>query len=390
MVEPVRPIILRICRGLRPSCSPVTALLFPDQPQIWAFTPPSKASMDVYSSISFSTSSILRALAPTSATAGWKFDCFGSTNLCSSNLLWCWKSYIQSLRTAYSRRLFLSSRCSLCREFLSYKLIRRSFSIIAVHGLNGDPVKTWKPSESKEFWLKDYLPYDVPGARVLTFGYNADVAFGNTTAKIKDHAIDLLGSLIDIREDDSVGYCQSWPICSPSLVYTGLVPGLPQYHSEFSARITRVLAHVSAGDQEANYIHSSFARRHHRKTGIHRPTRPVISIHVALQALTWAHTEPRYGRIKDRTLGVVFFGTPHRGSDKAAYGSILANVATNVMRKPQSKMINALMTNSDELERLTGEFRFQATKLQILTFYEMKPMKIFSSLVRLYRSRTTL
>ena len=38
----------------------------------------------------------------------------------------------------------------------------------------------------------------------MTFGYNADVAFGNTTASIKDHAMDLLGCLVDEREDDAV------------------------------------------------------------------------------------------------------------------------------------------------------------------------------------------
>ncbi len=36
----------------------------------------------------------------------------------------------------------------------------------------------------------------------MTFGYNADAAFGNTTADIVDHARDLLSSLIDKREED--------------------------------------------------------------------------------------------------------------------------------------------------------------------------------------------
>lgn len=36
----------------------------------------------------------------------------------------------------------------------------------------------------------------------MSFGYNADAAFGNTTADIVDHAKDLLGSLIDKREEE--------------------------------------------------------------------------------------------------------------------------------------------------------------------------------------------
>jgi len=38
----------------------------------------------------------------------------------------------------------------------------------------------------------------------LSFGYNADTAFGNTTAEIIDHAKDLLSSLIDKREEVEV------------------------------------------------------------------------------------------------------------------------------------------------------------------------------------------
>lgn len=58
--------------------------------------------------------------------------------------------------------------------------------------------------ETGALWIKDFLPLDVPGARVLTFGYNANDAFGYTTADIIDHAQDLLGCLIDRREEDDV------------------------------------------------------------------------------------------------------------------------------------------------------------------------------------------
>lgn len=99
------------------------------------------------------------------------------------------------------------------------------------------------------------------------------------------------------------------------------------------------------------------------------------------QALVWAHREPRYRTIKDYTLGVVFFGTPHRGSDKANYGKILANIATGVMHRPKSKLINTLESNSEVLMRLTSEFKFDAPDMEIMTFYETKRMGPFSGLV---------
>ena len=77
-------------------------------------------------------------------------------------------------------------------------------SIVAVHGLYGNRTSTWTSSQTNAFWLKDFLPRDVPNARVMTFGYNADAAFGNTTAGILDHAKSLLSSLIDKREGNDV------------------------------------------------------------------------------------------------------------------------------------------------------------------------------------------
>lgn len=84
------------------------------------------------------------------------------------------------------------------------KLIVSCDSIVAVHGLDGDPISAWTHSGSGAYWIKDLLSLDVPGACVLSFGYNANTVFGNTTADILDHAKDLLGSLLDKREKPDV------------------------------------------------------------------------------------------------------------------------------------------------------------------------------------------
>ena len=63
---------------------------------------------------------------------------------------------------------------------------------------------TWTHPDKNAFWLKDFLPLDVTGSRVMSFGYNAKAAFGNSTADIMDHAKDLLSSLIDEREEHNV------------------------------------------------------------------------------------------------------------------------------------------------------------------------------------------
>lgn len=79
----------------------------------------------------------------------------------------------------------------------------------------------------------------------------------------------------------------------------------------------------------------------------------------------------------------MFFGTPHRGSEKAAYGKILAGVANTVLNQPSSRLLNALQTNSDTLMRLTSDFRFQLPRYQVASFYEQIPMKGTRTLVRI-------
>lgn len=78
-------------------------------------------------------------------------------------------------------------------------------SIIAVHGLNGDPFKTWTTNKTNKFWLGDanLLPLDLKQARILTFGYNAAVAalMGKTSSdRILQHAQTLIAELVADRE----------------------------------------------------------------------------------------------------------------------------------------------------------------------------------------------
>ncbi|KIM82087.1 hypothetical protein PILCRDRAFT_820986 [Piloderma croceum F 1598] len=81
------------------------------------------------------------------------------------------------------------------------------------------------------------------------------------------------------------------------------------------------------------------------------------------------------------TTGILFFGSPHRGSEKAAYGVILAKIASTVLNRPNSSLLSALQTNSNELMRLSSEFKFRLPQYQVVSFYELKPMAMFSTLI---------
>jgi len=54
-------------------------------------------------------------------------------------------------------------------------------------------------------WLRDFLPEQVQGARILVYGYNSAL-IGPTTSvsNVKDFACDLLQRILDDRKDSEV------------------------------------------------------------------------------------------------------------------------------------------------------------------------------------------
>ena len=80
-------------------------------------------------------------------------------------------------------------------------------SIVAVHGLCGDPYDTWTDGASKKLWLRDFLPFQVPNTRIMSFGYDSLVAFSKSEIEISDVAADLLNRLNGERDTTEV----IWP-----------------------------------------------------------------------------------------------------------------------------------------------------------------------------------
>ena len=69
-------------------------------------------------------------------------------------------------------------------------LLTNKTSIVFVHGLTGNRESTWTHKTNKVFWPKDLLPKDLPKARIITFGYDADIIRGLSTVgngTLRDH-----------------------------------------------------------------------------------------------------------------------------------------------------------------------------------------------------------
>jgi hypothetical protein len=53
------------------------------------------------------------------------------------------------------------------------KLNGALYSVVAVIGLGGHAVGSWRSPETGKMWLEDFLPNDVKRIRILSYGYNS-------------------------------------------------------------------------------------------------------------------------------------------------------------------------------------------------------------------------
>ncbi|MCJ1235985.1 hypothetical protein MMC14_003962, partial [Varicellaria rhodocarpa] len=86
--------------------------------------------------------------------------------------------------------------------------------IVFVHGLTGDRENTWTHKETGEFWPRDLLSKDLEKARIMTFGYDANVAKLNdmtSMSTLRDHGKSLLLDLTRLRiRTRTVRYPLQW------------------------------------------------------------------------------------------------------------------------------------------------------------------------------------
>jgi hypothetical protein len=196
--------------------------------------------------------------------------------------------------------------------------ILTTIDVVAVHGLQGHPFRTWT-HENGNLWLKDDLPEDVPSARILTFGYDSTIAFSRSVATIEDIALQLLTGLYIERENDKA----------------------------VGARRPIVFVCHSLG-------------------GI-----------VVKKALVLAHersSNPGFKDILDNTRAIAFLAVPHRGSKTADYAHTLANAlkVASIGTSTNTALVAGLRKNSPMLEDISKQFVERGKDLKIYTFYEMK------------------
>jgi hypothetical protein len=216
-----------------------------------------------------------------------------------------------------------------------------------VHGLFGHPYKTWATSKPKSarigssnpagsrnsstegnvFWPKDLLPKAIPDIRVYSWGYDANIERFMSSASLNtvhQHSSNLLNDLADLRDE------------------------LQNYTDPFI-----FIVHSLGGLIVKDALNKS--------TGVD-PKR-----------------DSRRSRTIELTLGVIFLGTPHRGSRSASIGRRAFRVTELVAaQSSNTKLLQALEANSETLERITDSFVETLSKhdnLRIFSFSEEKEVR---------------
>jgi len=72
-------------------------------------------------------------------------------------------------------------------------------SIIAVPGLGSHAIDAFKSEGGDNVWLRDFLPNDIPAARVLVYGYDTTITKGDANNSITDLAMAFLDSIRAFR-----------------------------------------------------------------------------------------------------------------------------------------------------------------------------------------------
>ncbi|KAF1843675.1 ribonuclease-like protein p/mrp subunit [Cucurbitaria berberidis CBS 394.84] len=209
--------------------------------------------------------------------------------------------------------------------------------IVAVHGLNGHPFKTWTTNKTNRFWLKDsdLLPTHLKRARILTFGYNAAVAslLGKTSSdRILQHAQTLVAQLVADRELEDALQRLIIFICH---LLGGIV-------------VKRALAYsLSRTSKLVYYLHSIF-----------------VFIY-----------------------GILFLGTLHNGSSKAGLALFSLIEPRNTDHHPyiiivntDSQLADALHQGLEVLQNITDMFAPLMKNFRIYFFWEQEKTNLGTTL----------
>ena len=207
--------------------------------------------------------------------------------------------------------------------------------IVFVHGLTGNAYNTWLHKKTGIHWPSELLRQDIPNSRILSFGYDADVVhiFGDgpvSNSRLSNHAESLVGKLVRERE-----------------------------RSETETRKIIFVAHSLGGL-------------------------------VTEQALAYSKNsaEQHLNQVERYTIGIVFLGVPHCGSDLEAWATVGRRMAS-ILRRTNKDILGVLNPDSEMLHTVENNFHTNLRQrkddpIELTCFYEELAVKGIGEVVNIH------
>ncbi len=84
----------------------------------------------------------------------------------------------------------------------------------------------------------------------------------------------------------------------------------------------------------------------------------------------------RAAALFDTTAGVIFLGTPHRGSNKATWATVARSLSEAVLHDHDPRIVEALIRGSEVLERLQDCFSGLLHGISVYCLFETLPVSV--------------
>ncbi|KAF8530182.1 hypothetical protein BU17DRAFT_78785 [Hysterangium stoloniferum] len=182
--------------------------------------------------------------------------------------------------------------------------------IVAIHGFDGHREESWTADNGK-LWLRDFLPQTIPTARILSYGYDAYTESSLSEQTLYGHAQDFLARLCMSRKTDDT---KERPIIFIAHSLGGII--------------------LKSALIQANVAHEGH-----------------------LLPRKWIHLS---------TYGIVFFGTPHQGTD-------IVPKFVSLCSRPNNILLKHLSAHSELLQQQIADFNAITAHFHMTFFYETLP-----------------
>lgn len=193
--------------------------------------------------------------------------------------------------------------------------------IVFVHGLTGNAYSTWLHEDTGIHWPSKLLRQDIPDARILSYGYDADIVkFWNpaSNSRLSNHAENMVGDLVRYRE-----------------------------RTNTEPRKILFVAHSLGG------LVTEYALSFSRKT-----------------------VEEHLHQLESCTAGIVFLGVPHCGADLASWASFGTQMV-NILKRANEDIVRVLKPGSEILRMVENDFhnilrqrKAEGSEISVTCFYE--------------------